>query len=125
MLNVQLGTCQRKRGRTHLPALLIHVLETQPATGSTSSVRALGEEEAVHEPCVIPPDTSLRLQHPGVAVLSCSCPVPKVPCWCAAPRTASAPKAHGCSLFQHPAEANSHKVPASHMLIIFPTFFFW
>lgn len=47
MLNVQLGTRQRKRGRTHLPALLIHVLETQPAAGSTSSVRALGAEEAV------------------------------------------------------------------------------
>lgn len=90
MLNVQLSTRQRKRGRTHLPALLIHVLETQPAAGSTSSVRALGVEEAVHQPCVIPPDTSLRLQNPGVAVLSCSCPVPKVPCWCAAPRTAPA-----------------------------------
>lgn len=125
MPNIQLSAHQRKQGRTHLPALLIHVLETQPAAGSTSSVRALGAEEPV-------PAT---LCHPTRYL---SAP-PKPRCGCAElhlPRAEGAvlvrssqdcpcSKAHGRSLFQHPAEANSHKVPASHMLIIFPTFFFW
>lgn len=69
MLNIQLSARQCKRGRSHLPELLIHVLEAQPAAGATSPVRAPGGEEAVPATLYHP---TRYLQNPGTAVPSCS-----------------------------------------------------
>lgn len=116
MLNIQLSARQCKRGRSHLPELLIHVLEAQAAAGSTSPVWAPGGEEAVP---ATPYHLPRYLQNPGMAVPSCSTAPDHAKGAVLVPRDGPCTKAHGCSLLEQPPERNSHYAPPSHTFTIF------